>query len=63
MSAAAFVTAAELAATYRVAKRTICAWHRAGVIPAALEVGKVIRFDPTAVAKALAKRTAAKSSR
>jgi phage terminase Nu1 subunit (DNA packaging protein) len=52
------VTAAELAATYRVGKRTISAWHRAGVIPAALVVGKVIRFDPAAVAKALAKRTA-----
>ena len=52
------VTAKELAEFYKVSAPTISTWHREGVIPAAVHVGRVIRFDPEDVADALAKATA-----
>ena len=43
----------ELAREYGVSKATFLEWHRAGVIPVAVAVGKVFRWDREAVAQAL----------
>jgi excisionase family DNA binding protein len=51
--AAEYATADDLARVYGVAKGTILQWYHAGRIPAAVAVGKVIRFDREEVAEAL----------
>lgn len=56
MSAKALLTDAELAETLAVSRNTVRNWHKAGTIPAAIHEGGVLRFDPAAVSKALAKR-------
>ena len=50
------ITAAELAADYRTTKPTVLSWHHRGWIPAAVCIGRVIRFNRADVAKALAAR-------
>ena len=50
------ITAAELAADYRTTKPTVLSWHHKGWIPAAVCIGRVIRFNRAAVAQALADR-------
>lgn len=52
-------TATEIGRRYAVTKFTVLKWLHAGVIPAELEVGRVIRFSPAAVEVALGRRTAA----
>lgn len=47
-------TPAEEAAACRVSKPTLLAWYHDGIIPAAIAVGRTIRFDHEEVAKALA---------
>lgn len=56
-------TPAEIAATYQVAASTVLRWHRDGIIPASVSVGKVIRFDSDEVSKALTARTKRKANR
>lgn len=46
-------TAAQIAARYGVTDRTVLNWLYADIIPAAIRVGKVVRFDPVEVANAL----------
>jgi excisionase family DNA binding protein len=46
-------TPAEQAAACRVTKPTLLEWYHQGIIPAEIAVGRVIRFDPDAVAAAL----------
>ena len=46
-------SAAQIAGRYGVSDRTVLNWLYGGIIPAALRVGKVVRFDPMDVAKAL----------
>lgn len=50
---AALLTPAELAARLKVTQKTIRNWHLQGRIPAAVAVGRVIRFDGEEVAEAL----------
>jgi predicted site-specific integrase-resolvase len=59
VAAARTATAEELAAVYQVRPATIRAWHRAGRIPAAVAMGRILRFDPEAVARALRREAAA----
>jgi len=47
---------AELAREYRTTKPTVLAWYHKGLIPACVSIGRVIRFDRSAVADALASR-------
>jgi len=49
------LTPEELAARYAVAKSTVLEWFHQGKIPAEVAMGKVIRFCPVRVAKALAR--------
>ena len=46
-------TAEEIAAPLKVTARTIHSWASAGTIPVALRQGRIVRFSPPAVAKAL----------
>jgi excisionase family DNA binding protein len=50
-------TAKEVAARYGVAPRTVLKWAKNGTIPVAIRIGSVLRFDPDAVADALAEIT------
>jgi len=50
-------TARELAGRYGLTPRTVLKWASAGLIPVAVKVGSVVRFDPDAVADALAELT------
>lgn len=50
-------TAKEVAERYGVAHRTVLKWAKEGTVPVALRVGGVLRFDPDAVADALAEIT------
>jgi excisionase family DNA binding protein len=52
-------TPGEMAAIYKVQKSTFLQWFHAGRIPAEVAVGKVMRFNPERVAKALAKQARA----
>ena len=54
------ITAAELAADYRTSKPTVLSWFHRGIIPAAVSVGRVIRFSRKDVAAALAAHSAGK---
>ncbi len=47
-------TPAEEAIACRVTKPTLLSWYHAGLIPAVIAVGRVIRFDHDEVLKALA---------
>jgi len=55
-TASEILTPAELAREYRTTKPTVLSWHHKGWIPACASIGRVIRFDRAAVAKALADR-------
>jgi hypothetical protein len=46
-------TAEQLAKVIQVSSRTIHSWAETGTIPTALRCGKVVRFNPPAVAAAL----------
>ena len=48
------LTPAELAAEYRTTKPTVLAWYHKKLIPAAVSQGRVIRFNRSDVARALA---------
>jgi len=50
-------TARELAGRYGLTSRTVVKWANAGLIPVAVKLGSVVRFDPDAVADALAELT------
>lgn len=50
-----------IAAIYSVNNATVLAWFHAGIIPAAVAVGNVIRFDREAVAEAIARHTEKKN--
>jgi predicted site-specific integrase-resolvase len=58
MVAARLLTAAELAQRLQVTPGTIKEWARAGVIPRIAPTPKTLRFDPEAVARRLAERSA-----
>lgn len=47
------VTARQLARPLQVSDRLIHMWAEKGTIPVALRAGKIVRFDPEAVASAL----------
>lgn len=47
------LTADQIGEIHHVSGRTVREWHRAGVIPAAINIGRVIRFDPAEVEVAL----------
>ncbi len=49
----ALLNSREIAAIYGVSSVTIIDWHRAGIIPSEVHVGRVIRFDASKVAAAL----------
>ena len=49
--------ASELAPILKVSRRTILNWHQDGVIPAEINIGRVIRFSLPEVRKALKERT------
>lgn len=51
------VTAEEIGEPIGVTGRTVHNWAEAGKIPTALRIGKVVRFDPAAVAAALSINT------
>jgi predicted site-specific integrase-resolvase len=55
-------TPAEQARACEVSKPTLLAWYHEGIIPAAIAVGRTIRFDHKEVLSALAVH-AAKSNR
>lgn len=48
------LTPAQLAREIRTTPQTIGNWHRAGIIPAVVAVGRIIRFNRAAVLEALA---------
>lgn len=52
------LTSDELAEHLGVHRNTVMNWQRDGVIPAAIREGRTLRFDFSAVKKALAKRAA-----
>lgn len=54
------LTPAQIARELRTTPQTIGNWHRAGVIPAVVSVGRIIRFNLADVLEAL---TAAGSNR
>ena len=47
-------TPATLAKACRTTPQTINAWHRAGILPARISIGRVIRFDRREALAALA---------
>lgn len=49
------LTAAELGERLKLAGRTVRAWHQGGRIPAAIHLGRVIRFREADVIRALEK--------
>jgi predicted DNA-binding transcriptional regulator AlpA len=46
-------SAQEIAGRYGVSRRLILNWYYSGLIPAAVHIGRVLRFDPAEVDKAL----------
>jgi len=56
-TATEFLTAAELAGRLRVQLETIRRWTRNSIIPAIRVTGKVVRYDPVEVERALRKRS------
>lgn len=49
----AYQSASQLGERYGVSRRTVIGWYHDGIIPAAIHVGRVLRFDPSAVDQAL----------
>jgi len=49
----ALLTPAELGEIYKVSSDSILRWHKSGLIPSEVSVGRIIRFDREAVADAL----------
>lgn len=49
------MTAKEIAAHLKTTNKTILEWYHAGKIPAVVAVGRVYRFDLSAVLEALGK--------
>jgi excisionase family DNA binding protein len=49
------LTADELGERLKLAGRTLRAWHQSGRIPAAIHVGRVVRFREADVVRALEK--------
>jgi hypothetical protein len=47
------LTAVEIGEIYQVHKNTVLTWHRQGKVPAAVAIGKILRFRATDVAKAM----------
>ena len=45
----------ELASHFDVAPRTILNWYHDGIIPAAVDIGRVLRFDLEQVCEAISK--------
>ncbi len=56
-SATEFLTAAELAGRLRVQLETIRRWTRSSIIPAIRVTGKIVRYDPVDVERALRERS------
>jgi len=50
------LTPSELAKLLRVGDTTISRWKQTGVIPAEIDEGRVVRYDPVKVRAALAER-------
>lgn len=50
-------SAQQIANRYDVSRRLVLNWYYSGLIPAAVHVGRVLRFDPTDVDKALQNAT------
>ena len=50
-------TARDIARSLSTTPQTVLNWHRAGVIPARVAVGRIIRFDRAEVLAALELRT------
>ncbi len=48
------LTPRQLAREVRVTPQTVSNWHRAGIIPARIAVGRIIRFDRSEALAALA---------
>ena len=61
-TATEFLTAAELAGRLRVQLETIRRWTRNSIIPAIRVTGKVVRYDPVEVERALRELSAARSA-
>lgn len=49
-------TPQSLAKILRTTPQTVNAWHRKGILPARISIGRVIRFDRDEALKALAAR-------
>jgi hypothetical protein len=47
-------TPASLAAALQTTPQTVNTWHRAGILPAKLKIGRVVRFDREEALAALA---------
>lgn len=64
MSAGAqpLLTAEEVAERYQVKRQTVLQWFHQGIIPAEVAVGKIYRFDPEKVARALTQKTREKQA-
>lgn len=50
-------TPREIAAIIKTTSQTVLNYHRAGIIPARVNVGRVIRFDASEVLAALAEKS------
>ncbi len=48
-----YETAVEIAARFKVSRRTVLYWVEAGIVPTVFHVGRIVRFDPDAVEEAL----------
>jgi excisionase family DNA binding protein len=53
------LTSDQLAESLQVSERTVMRWLADGTIPASIREGKVLRFDRSAVLRALSKRAKA----
>ena len=47
------LTANQIGEIHNVSGRTVREWHRAGKIPATVNIGRIIRFNPEEVEAAL----------
>jgi len=56
-TATEFLTAAELAERLRVQLETIRRWTRNAIVPSIRVTGKVVRYDPVEVERALRERS------
>jgi hypothetical protein len=51
------LTPAQLAREINTTPQTVNTWHRAGIIPARIALGRIIRFDRTEALEALARQS------